>query len=117
MGRGLGRGFMAGGRGAPSMGRGGRGRGGRGRGGHQMSHEHQQKPVVVEDHEPEKSTNVTEVENPDHAEGKGDDKSPEANLEDNVLTSETSIPQNGENDGSTSNEDQSKNVISGQVCT
>ena len=122
MGRGLGRGFMAGGRGAPgAMGRGGRGRGGRGGGHGQRSHEHQ-KPVVVEDHhEPDKSTNVTEVENPDLVEGKGDEKSSpttaEAAIEDNLASSESSIPHNGENDGSTSNEDQSKNVISGQVCT
>ena len=121
MGRGLGRGFMSGGRGAPIMGgRGGRGRGG-GRGGHHRGSAEHQKPVtMVEDHEPDKSTNLTELENPELAEGK--ETSPEA-IEDTIAAaSESSIPHNGENDGSTSNEDQSNNVISassgaGQVCT
>merc|ERR1719323_2039441 len=130
MGRGLGRGFMSGGRGAPIMG--GRG-GGRGRrGGYQRSSEHQKPITMVEDHnEPDKSTNVTEVENPDLAEGnKGDiiATSPEA-IEDTLtavaVDSESSIPHNGENDGSTSNEDQSNNAVisanaataAGQVCT
>ena len=136
MGRGLGRGFMSGGRGAPIMGggRGGRGRGG-GRGGYQRSSEHQKPITMVEDHnEADTSTNVTEVENPDLVEGsKGDiiATSQSEAIEDTLtaavvanVDSESSIPHNGENDGSTSNEDQSNNAVinsaaavSGQVCT
>merc|ERR1712062_884540 len=99
----------------------GRGRGG-GRGGYQRSSEHQKPITMVEDHnEADTSTNVTEVENPDLVEGsKGDiiATSQSEAIEDTLtaavvasVDSESSIPHNGENDGSTSNEDQSNNAV------